>query len=46
MLILKRIAMIVFGGSVAFITIALAVLAIKERIARKKKEPWYKEFLE
>ena len=45
MMILKRIAMIVFGGGVAFITIALAVLAIKERIARKKNEPWYKEFL-
>lgn len=45
MLILKRVVMIIFGGCVAFITIALAVLAIKERIARKKKEPWYKEFL-
>lgn len=45
MQIIKRIAMIVFGGCVAFITIALAVLAIKERIARKKEEPWYKEFL-
>ena len=45
MLILKRIAMIVFGGGVAFITIALAVLAIKERIARKKEEPWWKGIL-
>lgn len=45
MLILKRIAVIVFGGSVAFITIALAALAIKERIARKKKEPWWKGIL-
>ena len=45
MLILKRIAMIVFGGGLAFVTIALAVLAIKERIARKKEEPWYKDML-
>ena len=45
MVILKRIAMIVFGGCAAFVTIALAVFAIKERIKRKKEEPWYKDML-
>lgn len=45
MLILKRIAMIVLGGCVAFVTIAFAVLAIKEKIKRKKEEPWWKGIL-
>lgn len=45
MLILKRIAMIVLGGCVAFVTIALATLAIKEKIKRKKEEPWWKGIL-
>ncbi len=46
MLIFKRIATIVLGGSIVLVTVGLVVIEIVERIKRKKKDPWYKDFLD